>query len=165
MEQTTGFPLKKLDAKSKEFTANGVKYLIEDTISFQRWAVYKRLAPEVALGVDIKTLFEHYKKIYAAQNKMEFADSAVMMHNLMSGVRNLSTERYDPALKICTLFINAEGEDRRTIDEAQMLKKLQDWDEEGYDVNSFFQLALHSIPGFLDVYKSVIQDTSKENSL
>ena len=69
-------------------------------------------------------------------------------------------ERVHPALLICTLFCNFEGEDEKIYDEEIMKSKVEDWQKEGYRIDDFFQLAWNLVPGFINVYEQSFQDIS-----
>lgn len=150
--------LKQLDLKQKEFTANGNKYFIMDKISIDRYAVYQELLPELTFGTSFGEMFRQLKNAYNHLNASKFADSAVIIHNLMSSVASVEqSQRVHPALKMAALFINLEDEDTGVYDEPKILNKIEDWRKEGYDISCFFSLALNSIEGFREAYNEFIK--------
>jgi hypothetical protein len=156
--------LKELDPKEKTFMANGKNYEIEESFSYDRWMQYEKLQIELSYGVTFQSLFQNLRTLWDELEQTNFAMSAVLCHNMMTGIKNKLDERIHPALRMCALFINTADEDRRTITEEQIKVKLDDWEKEGISVNSFFAIAIGFIPNFINAYKQVTQDTflSKE---
>ena len=150
--------LKSIDFTKKEFTANNQKYIISDKISIRRYAEYQKLMPRLTYGLGFDEIFKSLKNAYAHLNKQNFADSAVIIHNIMNGISNVEeSSRVHPALKMAALFVNREGEDAKVYDEELMMKKIEDWTKEGYNVSDFFTLSLSSINGFREAYNESIQ--------
>lgn len=141
-----------------QFTANGKKYFIESSLNIKRFSEFEKIQLEVGFGISFSDVFDRLKQGYDLANKQKFADLSVMLYNMMHGIKKASTERYNSALTMCTLFINTEEEDRTTwsIDLAE--KKLKDWSDEGFDVRDFFLLAVSSIDNFAQNYKELTAD-------
>lgn len=154
--------LMKLTPDMKTFTANGVKYTIEDSISEKRWAIYLRLQAQLGFNLHFGEMFEELRSAYQYLNKNEIANAAVKIYNLMEGVKHVGEAETPTIIAMCALFINTDDEDRRTITDEMIEKKRHDWNEEGIDMNSFFQLAIHSIPGLIDAYKELSLNTLKQ---
>lgn len=154
-----GTPLKKLisiDAGTKEFTANGKKYVIESQISADRYAFYLRESVKFAFGQSVEQLFQAFADIYGCTNnpKKGLGDIAVISRDAMKGIEGIVKRVEDPtALRLCCLFINHEDEDRRYIDEDLITSKIADWTKEGIDMTSFFQLASASIANLKTLYE------------
>lgn len=154
--------VKTLDLKTKEFLANGRKYIISDKISIERYMEYQKLSPLLTFGTNFQELFQQLKKAYAHLNSQKFADSAVIIHNLLSSVASVEqTERIHPALKMAALFINREDEDFSVYNEQLTADKIADWTKEGFNISDFFTLALSSISGFSQAYQEY---TKKEQA-
>lgn len=153
--------LKTFEKGQTEFTANGTKYFIESGISFKRQIEYDKLMVELAYGISVQKMFDEIGEAFDLLNSQEFANAAVLMHTLQSGLAKNIEGRWTTGMRLCTLFINAEGEDRRVINEETISKKINDWSEEGYDWNAFFQFAFNTIPGFVSLYNSIIQNGLK----
>lgn len=150
--------LKKLDLTKASFEANGVTYYIESALSIERFCEYQILEKEAGFGMSFKKVFQHLKELHEMMNNVRFVDAAVKLDNMMRGVAKLE-EREPTLLKICALFINTADEDRSTINNDMTMKKIEDWKKE-YDINGFFQLALNTVDGFLEIYASVTRITS-----
>lgn len=145
--------------KINSFEANGHKYHISKKISIVRWKEYEKLEPRLTYGVDFNSMFKQIRTAYDALNSKEgkIADAAVILHNLMSGIKDIESEKREhPALLMCALVINRDGEDTGTFDEKLQLEKINDWRKEGFDVLPFFTFALFSIQGFKETYVQYI---------
>jgi hypothetical protein len=155
--------LKTLDLKSKEFTANGKNYIISDKISIERYMEYQKLSPLLTFGTNFEEMFIQLKRAYAHLNKQNFADSSVIIHNLLTSVGNVEqTSRVHPALKMAALFINREDEDCAVYNEELTNAKIADWTKEGFNISDFFTLALNSISGFRQAYQEYIEKNQAE---
>ncbi len=155
-QTVSGKSLKIIDLSTKKFEANGKKFTIESSMSFERYRAYQKLEIQLGYQAGFYGLFEDIKKIYALCNDSKFADIAVLSHNILSGIKTVD-ERTLPALEMCALFINEEGEDRKIINDDMIAAKIADWEAEGLDIVPFFQLAVNSIPGFSVAFSSVSQ--------
>lgn len=145
--------VKSIDFSKKEFMANGKKYIISDKISINRYAQYQKILPQLTYGLSFDEIFKALRAAYDNLNKQKFADSSVIIHNLMNGISKVEeTSRIHPALKIASMFINTESEDVKIYDEEIANKKIEDWMQEGYSMSDFFNLALSSIQGFREQY-------------
>lgn len=147
--------LKRLDMSKPSFVANGITYHIESALSIERFCEYQILEKEAGFGVTFKNLFNNLKELHALMNNVKFVEAAVKLDNMMRGVAKLE-EREPTLLKICALFINTADEDRSTINSDMIGKKIEDWKQE-YDVRDFFQLALNTVDGFLEIYANATQ--------
>lgn len=158
-EQKTGKTTKVIPNDAASFEANGNLYLVETTLSIERYAEFQILEKELGYGVSFKVLFEKIKKVYDNLNKGKFADSAVAINNILTGISKLE-ERTPVVLKICALFINRADEDRTKFNQDVINNKINDWREEGLDMMYFFTLAGNSVSGFLEIYNKITQSIS-----
>lgn len=132
-----------------EFEANGNKYVVSKHISAERFKEYEKLVPNLTYGLSFQEIYKQLGKLYNHLNKQSFADAAVICHNIMGGIRQIDdVKRIHPALEMCALVINRENEDTRVYNRELMLAKINDWQEEGLDMMSFFRFALNIIEGF-----------------
>lgn len=167
---TTGWPSTvMLEPDAKSFMANGREYRVTSSITFERYEAYEVLQIEVGLARTFEQFSEEIKECYnlcnqVASGKHVFADLAVKLRDLMIGVQLVGSQETPAVLKLCSLFINREGEDIRTIDDAIMEQKIQDWRQAGIDLRWFFSFALRSIPGYIDALKAASLDTSIEEA-
>lgn len=153
--------LKKLDLSKPYFEANGKKYLIETNLSIARFCEFQILEQEVGYSLTFRKLFDNLKELWELMNASKFVESSIKLDNLMRGIAKM--EEKEPAvLKLCSLFINTENENRSEWNDDLATQKIEDWKAEGYEVDGFFQLALNFIDGFLPTYHKVTQSISEE---
>lgn len=153
--------LKRINFETGKFTANGKTYTIEGALSIERYAELQILEKELAYGFTVKDIFNKLKQLWDFLNKLKFAEAAVLVRDLMAGATRVA-ERTPTTLKICALFINTDDEDRGTITQEMINKKIEDWKAEGIDMRDFFQVASSSINGFLEVYQNVTRIISAQ---
>jgi len=149
--------LKQLDFKSKNFTANGQEYIILNEVPLSRYIEYQKEVPKLTYGVTFPEMFKNLKTAFDLLNKMKFAESSVVIHNIMNGIAEVENEnRHDAALRICTLFIVRKDENLGEYDKSLSEAKIKDWSAEGYGIIGFFHLALISIEGFRQTFSEFI---------
>lgn len=147
--------------KEKHFEANGKKYRIDASLSYDRWIELQSCQLELAFAVSFKQLMENNDKIIQALNKVDFVSASVLAYNIKNGLKKIDEKQIPIAMKIAMLFINREDEDVRYFNEAILEEKINDMRLAGIDTNFFFQVAAHSVPHFMAAFKENIQDTSK----
>lgn len=156
-----GGPLKQIDLNKKNFKANGKEYLIESSLSFERFLMYQKLQIEVAYEPGFYGVQKALEKGFEFCNKGNIADVAVILHNTIAGIKTVD-QRTVPMLNMACLFVNEKNEDRRIINDDMISVKIADWNAEGLDMMPFFQLATSSIKNFSSVYTEFIQSISEQ---
>lgn len=155
--------LKSLDWSQQSFNANGKKYLLEKHLSIQR-AVYAEAARiELESGLRFGKYTEDWQKLWNLLNdkeKSHFGDISVIVYNHLRSFNNF-IENTHPVLKIAACFINEENEDRRSINDDLVNKKVNDWMEEGITMNSFFHLVLSFLRIEAEGLKSITDHISQ----
>lgn len=155
--------VKELKLVDKKFTANGKEYIVSDKISINRYIEYQKLQPLLTFGTNFEEMFKQLKNAYNNLNKQNFADSAVIIHNILNNVSKVEeSSRVHPALKMAAMFINTKEEDISVYDEEITKQKIEDWAKEGYSVSDFFTLSLNSISGFRQAFQEY---TEKRNEM
>lgn len=157
--------LKVIDFSQKKFVANGKEYFIEENLSYERWIMWRKLQVQIGYDITFDVLFSKIKEAYLYLNKPtpEPVSAGVILYNIMEGVKMISDDKQIPlVIRLCALFVNTKDEDRATITEAIIEEKKDDWVKEGISMNSFFALAISSIPSFLENYEVIIQNTSQQ---
>lgn len=145
---------------TNKFKANGKTYVVLDKMPIDSYIQYEKLSVQMAYGTTIPEFMKNLRKAYDLVNAQKFADSAVQMHNIMSGILKLDDkERYPYGLMICTLFIKEESKVKEKWTEEMGNKAIEDWITEGLDVGYFFQLAKSSI---LNLGKELSELVSQE---
>lgn len=143
--------IKSIPTGATEFTANGRKYIVRNKISVSRFKEYEKLVPQLTMGIGFDEMFSSLKKAYGFLNSPQPKplDAGIVIHNLMSGIAGINeNKRIHPALKMAALVIDREDENPAKYDEQLMMDKISDWQAEGLDMLSFFELSLNSIQGF-----------------
>jgi len=152
-----------ISIKDRVFIANGKKYYIADKICIDRWKEYEKLQIRLTFGIGFLEIFSNLTAAFELLNKQKFAQAAVVIHNVLSGIKDAETpERMPDALMMCALVMNREGEDVKVYDEQVALDKIEDWRAEGLDMLSFFAWALNSINGFKQTYISFIEELANK---
>lgn len=146
-------PLKNIDFNEGKFEANGETYFLETKLTIGRYVEYVILEDEMKKGVSTKEYFENLGKYKKLLDQLRFSDLAVMNDKAIHTTRQLSN-REPTVLKICSLFINTEKEDRTTWGNDMVVKKLADWKKAGIDMQDFFAVALILLPGFIENYNN-----------
>lgn len=154
--------VKRLPLKEKSFKANGHEYTIVDTMSIERWKYLEDFQDLLGWGRSFDDMFKQLRRVYELMDEGKQNEPRIIIHNLLTGVKDKLEKRYHPALMLCTLFVVREDEDQTVYDEEFMKGKIKDWTEEGYDVNDFFQLAWTLVPGFIKHYQDDLADSLKD---
>lgn len=149
-----------IDFSKKVFECDGEKWYIEDSISFDRYMKLEEIALEFGYSASFVDIFKNLRKMWDLHNQMKFAETAVILHNMMKGIVSLEDKKQDAALRICALFINTENEDRAEYNETKMLEKIQRWGKE-CNVRPFFHLAGSVVNGWLPAYSMTLSSFSQ----
>jgi hypothetical protein len=160
MDQKIVRKLTALDIAERKFTANGKLYLIEERLSEKRYIKWEMLQAQVGLNINFQHLKELLNQAWAHLNKQNFADSAVIIRDIMEGMNRNYDERIPDCIQMCALFMNTEDEDRRFISDDLIKQKAADWRAEGIDMQSFFSFAVATIPGLISNFRNITRDTS-----
>jgi hypothetical protein len=153
--------VKRMVVSEGKFEANGKTYIIENAFSIERYAEYQLIEKEVGFGITFKEIFDNLMKLKGMMNSSRFVDASVLLVDMMRGVQKL--EYKEPlVLRMCALFINTPDEDRTTINEDMITRKIEDWKKEGLDIRDFFTLALNTMDGFIEIYQKLTQTTSEK---
>ena len=152
--------LRAVDFSKKYFECDGRKFYVRDSLSFARYRELQKLILEFSFSATFVDLFKNIRIAWDHMNSLKFGDAAVTLHNIMSGIKTLE-DKDDPALRMCALFIDEEGEDPTVYDEGQMREKIDCWGKE-LSVTPFFQLAASCVPYWMNAYKLVTPSGLKE---
>lgn len=152
--------LRKLEAGTKYFECGGKKYYISDKMSFPKFQLLSEWSLEFAFSATFKDIFVQLKKMYELLNQTKFADSAIICHNIMSGIVKLE-QKNNVAFRICALFILEEGENEIEYNEAKVNEKIDNWAKE-LDAAFFLNFAASIIPNWISAYKMLSPNTSNQ---
>lgn len=133
------------------FNANGKKYIVEDKLSIARAIEASKIELELfdlSVGSIKSGLINAYNDLNGTNpdKTVKFADAAIKIHNLVNRFDKGFKLEENPILRYASLFINQEGEDRRTISNDVINEKIKDWLEEGIESSGFFLLVLSVLP-------------------
>jgi hypothetical protein len=156
---------KKIDLGANSFEANGVKYLVHDTLSVRRFEQLEILQAELAWGIDFASHHQNLHKLNHHLNKIELVKAAVLVNNMLEGMARKVEERHNPVMLICTLFMCREGENVAEWNATEAAEKIEDWRAEGIDVAFFFSYAFASVPGFTAAYRAALQGISQASEI
>lgn len=148
--------LKRIDFETGKFTANDVNYTVSQYLSIERYCEFQILEKELAYGTSFEAMYRNLDRAEQELNKTHFVDAAVLLADIKRGILKVQ-EREPVVLKICALFINADGEDLTKITADMIELKIHNWKVEGLSMNDFFTVAASSVNGFLGIYQSVTQ--------
>lgn len=134
-----------------QFSANGHNYVVEEKLSIMRAIEASKLELEL-FDLSSRTIKNSLISAYNDLNgnnkekSVKFADAAIKIHNIVNKIEKNLNFKDLPILRYCALYINRSDEDRRTISAEQIDKKIEDWQEEGFDISGFFLLVLSVLP-------------------
>jgi len=149
--------MKKIDFDSGKFEANGTTYYLESKLNVSRYCEFQILQAELSMGMTLKEIYDSMFTNRDLLNQMRFVDAAVFTDKLIMHTAKLK-HKEPTVLKLCTLFINTENEDRSIYNNDMVVKKLADWKAENIDVEDFFAIALTLAPGFIEIYNNFTQN-------
>jgi hypothetical protein len=151
--------LRSVDFSKKHFECGGRKFTVKESLSFVRYRELQKLNLEFGYSATFHEIFTNIKTAWDFLNQTKLAEAAVVLHNIMYGVVSLD-DKEDPALRICALFIDEDGEDPTVYDEGKMREKIECWGKE-LDVSPFFHLAGNLVMGWIPAYQNVSQSGLK----
>lgn len=147
--------LREINFDNKFFECGGKKFYVKDSLSFARYREMQKLNLEFGYSATFNDIFKHIREAWDMLNALKLAEAAVILHNIMYGVVSLENKD-DPALRLCALFIDEEGEDPTIYDEGKMRDKIECWGKE-LDVTPFFQLASNLVDNWMQSYRELSQ--------
>lgn len=153
--------LKQIAPEATEFEAMGVKYYVKSSLTVERFRIFEKLQVEFGFGRTFKEVYDMIDKSVGLANKGKGIEAWNILFNLREGVGKSLEKSAHPAMLICTLFLVTEDEDLTKWDEQIASKKVDNWNSEGYDVNSFFRLAANLVTGYIETLDAIFQNTSE----
>jgi hypothetical protein len=150
--------LRIINTDDQYFECQSRKFYKKESLSFNRYRELQKLILEFGYNATFIDIFKNIRKAWDKMNELKLGEAAVELHNIMVGIKSLE-EKHDPALRICALFYDEEGEDPTEYNEAKMREKIDCWGKE-LDVSPFFQLASRLVPFWINAYKIVTRDGS-----
>ena len=154
--------IKRIDFTKDVIPANGKEYKIISELPIARFKQLDEMEVEFFYGFDMKGMFDKLKESFDYLNKNKIADASVRIHNLMKGIADKVDKREPVMLRMCSLFLVTEDEDITTWSDELCKQKVEDWQKEGYAMSDFFSLVATLLPGYLQSYEEVTQNTSQK---
>lgn len=152
---------KQIDFEKPDFQANGKTYFVKQTLSVERYRWFEKYQVDFGFGRTYQSIADALKKAVELGNKGKGIEAWNIVLNLIRSIGEGLDKRTNNAMMICALFIVTEDEDLTKWDEQEQAKKIEDWNIEGYEVNSFFQLAANLVQGFIEDLEEILSDTSE----
>lgn len=155
--------LKEIDFSQSSFVANGTTYYIKQSLSIERYRWYEKYQVNLGFARDFKSIHSELKKSIDLANKAKGVEAWNHVFNLYEQVGKIVDEQatIHQGFLICALFICTEDEDLTEWDENIALKKIADWNKEGFSAMSFFQLAANLTQGYIDALEEISQRISE----
>jgi hypothetical protein len=147
--------LRTINFDNKFFECDGRKFYVKESLSFARYVELQKLNLEFGFSGSFYDIYKNVKTAFDYLNTMKPAEGAVVLHNILKGIVSLD-DKDIPALKICALFIDEEGEDPTVYDEGKMKEKIDCWGKE-LEILPFFQLAANLVPHWIEILKRLSQ--------
>jgi hypothetical protein len=149
--------LRKLDFNViKTFECGGKTFIINDSLSFNRYRESQKMMLEFGFSSSFMDIFNNLKSCTEAFDKGKYFEMATIIYKVMEGVKN-TMDKDDPSLRLCALFIDEDGEDPTVYSEYHIKKKIECWSKE-LDVAPFFYLAASLVEGWMNAYESTIRN-------
>ena len=154
--------LKTIDFTKDTFKAMGITYNVKGSLSIERFRYFEKYQVEMGYGRTFEDVYKAVTNTINYINNKKEVEGHSVLWNLQEGLKRVIKEgKVHPALMICALFIVEKDEDLTKWDEQQAEAKIKNWNDEGYDVNGFFQLAANLVSGYINALEDIFQDTSK----
>lgn len=137
------------------FIANGTTYRVMSSFSIGRLPAVTLMEEELAMFTDRGDCHKVMLEAMNLMNEMKHGDAYAIMYNkIHSDRQNAQTMHF--TLRMCTAYINYDGEDIKSLKEEDIRKKINDWSEEGLDVRPFLRFAMSAYNEFFQNYKKDI---------
>jgi hypothetical protein len=146
-----------IDFSKKHFECEGRKFYLKQSLSFARYREMQKINLEFAYSASFNDIYKHVREAWDLLNATKLGEAAVVLHNVLYGIVSLE-DKDDPALRLCALFIDEEGEDPTVYDEGKMREKIECWSKGGLSTSPFFQLAANLVPEWINVFQSFTRD-------
>lgn len=136
-------------------------YTVSESFTIGRFEKVEEMESELLQLSDIKSCHQAMVQAMAQINKMNPGEAYRILYNKMENdQRNAKLVHY--SLRLCTAYINAEGEDTRYLTDETVKQKINDWSAEGLDVRPFLAFAVSVFRILMDHYSRPIQSILQE---
>lgn len=146
--------LKEIDHKTvQSIEANGTTYYLESKISIKRFEVFQMLEVDFGYPGGFAGVYKSLNKSIELLNKQQWVDAAVELCNIRDVMKKSDDNRRQPAVDMCSLFLNTKDEDRTTITNEMLAKKQEDFEKAGIPMDFFLHLAAKLTIGYRESLK------------
>lgn len=140
--------MERLNKDVTSFIANGKTYSLQP-LTIGRLRHFRKLERHFAWGQSFEQDYKEMAEIEHFLNKQDWVSAAVTVRQRRERIAYYKEERDEPALLLCTLFFNCDGEDDTVWSEELGHQKIEDWNKEGLDFRDFFTIAGNLVPGLI----------------
>ena len=145
----------------KSFKAGNRTYRVAESFSIGRLSMISMIEEELTLFGDMADAHSIMKEAMRLFNVGLSGDAYALLKNKVeTDYKNAEIMHY--ALRACTVFINYDGEDLRTLTNDQIKEKISDWSEAGLDALPFMSFAVSVYRDRLGPYKKDILSILEE---
>lgn len=148
--------VRRLDISKGYFETAKHKYTINDNLSVERFEKYEELQVKMGWGIGFKEIYGRLAQAIELGNKGKGVEAWAKVVGLRDMIGEKMDDKVHPALLICGLFFLREDENPKTVDEAILAEKIEDWRTEGFSVTDFFVVASNLVEGFIEGYQEAI---------
>ena len=161
--------VKEFDLSTHKWLINGRWYYLLSKMPPRRYVEYLKLLPEVFFNTTFVGLYNTCHKTwqYATSGNDVLGNMhaiAELNFNQMKAVTDFDRLEVPKLFAFCAVIMVREGEDVSKCDENILMDKVQDFMSDTYSTDSFFLLAKHSVPHFIEVYNSLTENLNQEIS-
>lgn len=152
------------------FTANGKVYKFikpGSPIGIKKWTEYEKLKIVVGSGKtfgEIATYLSGHKNLLGADRPFaEIRTEAILAtDSAQKAIIEMSKERYNQAMYLCTIFIYEEGKDPYHWDIEMATNMVEDWERERINEHDLFFFASLLIPKFRQIFKELQDEAERQ---
>ena len=150
--------MRKLDfEKERYFECGGRHFEVTESLSFVRYRESQKIMLEFGFSSSFQDVYNNLMAAVDYFNKMKYYEMSIVLYKTLEGIK-IITDKDNPSLRLCALFINEKDEDPTKFSEAMMKSKIDCWAEE-LEVGPFFYLAASLVLGWAPAYELHIRNT------
>lgn len=143
------------------FEANGKTYTPSETFAIGRFERVEEMEEELIMLSDKRTCHQVMLAAMEKINGFNPGEAYTLMYNkIEADQRNAKMVHY--ILRLCTAYINYEGEDPRYLTDDVIKQKIHDWSEAGLDIRPFVIFGVRVLRELTDRYKNPIVTILRE---
>lgn len=153
-----------LDPTCRSFDANGRKYIVHDMLTVDGYRRMEELRLEMETGNSAGDLTKMLAKTAGFLQKGNTYDASITVYNALNVAERMKDNRPPAWLLTLTLFVRPEGSDLSAWDESVAESSIQDWEKEGFGIDTLFFFHKSILGTFNTALQRSFHDTSSESS-